>query len=119
MAEKENLRRTGDCRIKLAPEMLKRLEVMAEHYGMPMATLAAFAVAEWVGEQEHKISMMRAQDFLRHPATKKLFDEFEEQLSKQLPTEATAKDEAQIVEGIVALSQKNLPLEGNGGKAGQ
>ena len=27
MAEKESVRRTGDCRVKLAPSMMERLEV--------------------------------------------------------------------------------------------
>ena len=41
MAEKESVRRTGDCRVKLAPSMMERLESLAELYGMPSATFAA------------------------------------------------------------------------------
>lgn len=59
MAEKEFVRRTGDCRIKLSPDMLHRLEKMADTYGMPSATLAAFAVAEWLNQKEAGLAMSR------------------------------------------------------------
>lgn len=59
MAEKESLRRTGDVRIKLAPGMLERLEKMADAYGMPPATLAAFALAEWINGKEHGVTLAR------------------------------------------------------------
>ncbi len=55
MAEKDFVRRTGDVRIKLAPEMRERLDVIAQAYGFPLATMAAVAVAEWVNSKEQNI----------------------------------------------------------------
>ena len=55
MAEKDFVRRTGDVRIKLAPEMRERLDVIAQAYGFPLATMAAVAVAEWVNSKEQNV----------------------------------------------------------------
>ena len=46
MAERSLLRRTGDCRVKLDPDMLERLEKLAKAYGFPVATMAAMAIGE-------------------------------------------------------------------------
>lgn len=64
MAEKEFVRRTGDVRIKLAPEMRERLDSIAQSYGFPLATMAAVAVAEWVNtkEQNSKNQQMMLMD---------------------------------------------------------
>lgn len=59
MEEKEQTRRTGDCRIKLAPDMLARLEELARAYGFPVATMAAVAVAEWVNGKEQQAKNQR------------------------------------------------------------
>lgn len=52
MEEKGLTRRTGDCRIKLAPDMYERLETLAKAHGFPLATMAAVAVADWVNSKE-------------------------------------------------------------------
>lgn len=59
MEEREQTRRTGDCRIKLAPDMLARLEELARAYGFPVATMAAVAVAEWVNGKEQQAKNQR------------------------------------------------------------
>lgn len=59
MADKEFVRRTGDVRIKLAPEMRERLDVIAQAYGFPLATMAAVAVAEWVNSKEQNSKNQR------------------------------------------------------------
>ena len=52
-------RRTDNVRVKLAPDMMERLERMAGNYGMPTATLCAFAIAEWVTGKENNLAMSR------------------------------------------------------------
>ena len=59
MDEKVLTRRTGDCRIKLAPDMYDRLEVIAKAHGFPLATMAAVAVAEWVNTKEQAAKNQR------------------------------------------------------------
>lgn len=59
MEDREVTRRTGDCRIKLAPDMLARLEELARAYGFPVATMAAVAVAEWVNGKEQQARNQR------------------------------------------------------------
>lgn len=48
----EENRRTGSIRVRLSPEMLDRLEALAKRYGMPVSTLAAFAIARFVQSEE-------------------------------------------------------------------
>lgn len=55
MAEKEFVRRTGECRVKLAPDMMERLDALATAHGFPVATMAAVAVAEWVNSKEQHV----------------------------------------------------------------
>lgn len=55
----EPRRRTGDCRVKLAPDVLQRLDRMAETYGMPPATLGAFAIVEWLNQKENSLQLGR------------------------------------------------------------
>lgn len=52
-------RRTGDVRMKLAPPKLKELEELAVIYGMPPATLAAFAVVEWLNGKQTQLKLQR------------------------------------------------------------
>ena len=51
--------RTDAVRVKLAPEMLARVEKLADDFGMPTATLCAFAVASWVRTTEQQASLAR------------------------------------------------------------
>lgn len=52
--------RSGSIRIKVSPAMLAKIECEAEAFCMPVATLCAFAVADWVTRQEtnRKLSRM-------------------------------------------------------------
>lgn len=57
--EDRNVIRTGSIRIKVAPEMLERIEVQAKAFCMPVATVCAFAVADWVTRQENNLKLSR------------------------------------------------------------
>lgn len=105
MAEKESVRRTGDCRIKLSPDMLKRLEMTADMYGMPSATLAAFALAEWLNQKEHQLSLSRmaVMDIGR-----KVGGAVEAQLAELVETPEFSRS---VLQTSGALSQPNLPLD--------
>ena len=105
MAEKESVRRTGDCRIKLAPVMMERLERMADLYGMPSATLAAFALAEWINQKDNTLSLSRmaVMDIGR-----KVGGAIEEQL-KDLAESPEFAQMTLHAEG--PLSQPSLPLD--------
>lgn len=93
------IRRTGDLRVKLAPEMLARVEAMATAYGMPGATFAAFAIADFVNraDQQVKLQRMAVMDMARSSGIDQ--EAMERALEAALP--AVAK----------ALGQENLPLE--------
>lgn len=98
MAADENVRRTGDCRVKLAPDLLDRLEVIANSYGMPTATLAAFAIAEWVNQKES--TARNAKLGVVEAARKMGMDMSQVEITPELVSQCTA------------LMQKNLPLDG-------
>ena len=105
MAEKESVRRTGDCRIKLAPSMMARLESLAESYGMPSATFAAFAIADYINRHEtnQKIVRMAAIDASRQMGeTMSLTDAQMEKVFGPMIVEIAKQQ---------ALTQQNLPLE--------
>ena len=55
----QTVARTDSVRLKLSPDMLSRLEKYAQNYGMPLSTLGAFALAEWVNRQDQTASMVR------------------------------------------------------------
>lgn len=101
------IRRTGDLRVKLAPEMLARLEAMATDYGMPGATFAAFAIADFINKQENtkRLTSMAVLDATRR-AGEQMPELSDDRLEKIFaPMIAAIAQEA-------ALSQKNLPLDG-------
>jgi hypothetical protein len=51
--------RTEDLRMKLDPSFKVRLERLAAMHGMPVATYAAFAIAEFVVKKEREFSMQK------------------------------------------------------------
>jgi precorrin-6x reductase len=57
--EDRGLIRTGSIRIKVAPEMLVRIEAQAKALCMPVATVCAFAVGDWVKRQETNEKLAR------------------------------------------------------------
>lgn len=93
------IRRTGDVRIKLAPEMLARLEAMATAYGMPGATFAAFAIADFINRQDNnnKLSRMAVMDVARNSVP-----------NQEMQERVLA---AAIASAQKALAQENLPLD--------
>lgn len=53
------MQRTEALRLKLAPEMMERLQRCATSFGMPEATVAAFAVADFLNRQEMQVNAVR------------------------------------------------------------
>ena len=93
------IRRTGDMRIKLAPDMMVRLEAMATTYGMPGATFAAFAIADYINRQESqaKLARMAVMDMARNAG-------IDEETQERVLFAAIASAQK-------ALGQENLPLD--------
>ena len=111
MAEKESVRRTGDCRVKLAPSMMERLEKLADLYGMPSATFAAFAIADYINRHENsqRMARMAVMDVSRQAGeTLNLTDEQMEKVFGPMLAEMAKQQ---------ALTQQNLPLDGEATKA--
>ena len=52
--------RDETLRIKVAPDILRRLEQLALRFGLPSSTLAAYAVAQWLAQQEQGANMVEA-----------------------------------------------------------
>ena len=52
--------RDETLRIKVAPDILRRLEALAVRFGLPSSTLAAYAVAQWLAQQEQGANMVEA-----------------------------------------------------------
>lgn len=101
-------RRTDSVRVKLAPEMLSRLEAQAKLFGMPVATVCAFAVADWIQRRENEKAMVRM-------ATLEATRQAGENMS--MTEEQMEKIFAPMLVEIVkqqALTQENLPLEHEG-----
>lgn len=59
MAAPTENKRTGSIRVRLSPEMMDRFESLSKSYGMPPATLCAFAVAQFVQTEENKTRLTR------------------------------------------------------------
>ena len=111
MAEKESVRRTGDCRVKLAPSMMERLESLAEAYGMPSATFAAFAIADYINRHDanQRMTRMAVMDMSRQAVdTMSLTEEQMEKVFGPMIAELAKQQ---------ALTQQNLPLDGEATKA--
>ena len=51
--------RSEDLRLKLDPSFKQRLERMATMHGMPVATYAAFAIAEYIVKKEREFAMQK------------------------------------------------------------
>jgi len=105
-------RRTDNVRVKLAPDMMERLERMAGNYGMPTATLCAFAIAEWVNGKENNLAMSRM-------AVMDMGRKMGGQVGEMIAQLAEGPEFDHIVsQASVALSQTNLPLDGEAPKDG-
>lgn len=99
------IRRTGDLRVKLAPEMMTRLENMATLYGMPGATFAAFAIADYINRHEtnQRMARMAVMDVARQAGdAMTMSDEQMEKIFGPMVAEIAKQQ---------ALTQQNLPLD--------
>jgi predicted transcriptional regulator len=103
MEEKGLTRRTGDCRIKLAPDMYDRLDLLAKAHGFPMATMAAVAVADWVNSKE---LAARNQRMLMLDIGRQLVGE----ASKMFEAMADSPDVQIAVESVARKAQEQLSL---------
>lgn len=54
------IKRNDAIRMKVAPDVLERLDRISRVYGMPPSTLAAMALGQWVTQQERTLLMTEA-----------------------------------------------------------
>lgn len=96
-------KRTDSIRVRLAPELLERFGKLADRYGMPPATLAAFAVAQFVQREETNASLARmaVMDMVRRQGEQ--LEGFEDAIGPAL--------EAVLPAIAQAMAGKTLPLE--------
>lgn len=101
-------RRTDSVRVKLAPEMLVRLETQAKAFGMPVATVCAFAVADWIQRKENEKAMTRLAVLEATRQSGEMLNMTEEQMDRIFTPMLVELAKHQ------ALTQENLPLEHEG-----
>jgi predicted transcriptional regulator len=114
MATAPENRRTDSIRVRLAPEMMERFEHLASRYGMPPATLCAFAVARFVQQEETnaQLTRMAVLDASRKSG-ERLEEVFsEDNMEKIMGPMFKALMEQMQPELTQALQQKSLPLDG-------
>lgn len=119
MATAPENRRTDSIRVRLSPEMMERFERLASCYGMPPATLCAFAVARFVQQEDTNAQLARMAVM---GATRKAGDRMEEVLSdasleKMIPG-VLAELASHHPDLAKALQQKSLPLDGEAPEEG-
>lgn len=51
--------RTDSVRVKFSAESMQRLEKVADNFGMPVSTLCAFAVMQWLQGQELQVQAVK------------------------------------------------------------
>ena len=103
-------RRTDSVRVKLAPEMLVRLEAQAKAFGMPVATVCAFAIADWIQRKENEKAMTRMAVLEATRRSGEMMNMTEEQIERIFSPMLVELAKQQ------ALTQENLPLEHEGPK---
>lgn len=54
---KPRIKRSGDVRMKVSSEVQARMLRISELYGLPPTTLAAFAVGQWLAQQERTLQL--------------------------------------------------------------
>lgn len=107
-------RRIDSIRVRLSPEMMERFENLASRYGMPPATLCAFAVARFVQQEETNAQLAR---MVVLDASRRSGDRLEEvfsedNLEKIFGPMLKALMEHMYPELIQALQQKSPSLDG-------
>ena len=102
MAQPSENKRVDSIRVRLSEEMMQRFEQLAKRYGMPPATLAAFAIARFVQAEESNAANARMAVL---DATRRMGESMPEDAIEALISNGLA--------GMVkALQQPNLPLDG-------
>ena len=79
--------RTDSLRVKLAEGMVERLDAVSKDFGMPTATMAAFALAQWITDYENKQKLTRQAvlELTRRLSSESLGNTLENALAKALP----------------------------------
>lgn len=54
---KPRIKRSGDVRMKVSDDVEARLLRISELFGLPPSTLAAFAVGQWLSQQERTLQL--------------------------------------------------------------
>jgi hypothetical protein len=105
MAMEQTINRTDSVRVKLAPQMLERVEKLATDFGMPVATLCAFAVAEWVRQKDQNVAIARMAVM---DAARRTVDQ-----SPKMDDEAMERMLGPAVEAMLKqmTAQQSLPLD--------
>lgn len=94
-------RRVDSIRVRLSPDMNERFDVLANRYGFPPATLAAFAISRFVQQEENNmaiaqkaVSQMASQALqFDDSVLEKMFAAMMPDILKQLENEKGTKDE--------------------------
>ena len=120
MATPPENRRTDSIRVRLSPDMMERFENLASRYGMPPATLCAFAVARFVQTEETNAQLTRMAVL---DASRKSADNVNAVFSEENIEKALGPVFKSIIEQIQpdlskALHQRSLPLDGEATKEG-
>lgn len=55
---KTDFQRTDSIRVRLSADLMERFEVVAARYGIAPATLATFAIAQFVHQEDHKMRVV-------------------------------------------------------------
>jgi predicted transcriptional regulator len=95
-------RRVDSMRVRLSPDMNERFEKLADAYGFPPATLAAFAISRFVQQEENNRAI--AQQAINQMANQalqfdesvleKIFASMMPEILKQIENEKGTKDES-------------------------
>lgn len=96
-------RRVESLRVRLAPDMMDKFDALAARFGMPASTLAAFALAQFVQQEETKATVTKLTAI---EAARRIVDKFD-----------TFVTQDQIAEMVVSFADK-INTEQVQGKAG-
>jgi predicted transcriptional regulator len=121
MAVHQENKRVDSIRVRLSPAMLQRFEQLSDFYGMPPATLAAFAIARFVQSEETNTS---ASKMAILDASRRAADSFEKRLDDSAMDRILGPTlQALLVEMAPELlrnasSQQSLSLDGEASAKG-
>lgn len=89
-----SIARTDSIRLKLSPDMVARLEKLSVAHGMPLSTVAAFGLSDWICKQEQNASLARmaAMEIARQSVG--MMGDMTNQLEKAMPAMLAAMQQA-------------------------